>query len=78
MKQEPRVTWRLWLAIDIVTTKLDRSMGGTLGAGCEGEAGESSASAAAGMPAAAESSLFISATAAVVGGDAASFDMRRR
>ena len=31
VKQDVSATWRLWLAMDIVTTKLDKSMGGTEG-----------------------------------------------
>jgi predicted lipid-binding transport protein (Tim44 family) len=75
-----RRTCRLWLAIDMVTTKLDTSMGGTAGgASCEGEEVLTSASAVeASSPAA--SSIFAAAAAAGAAGgaEAASFDIRRR
>lgn len=74
-----RRTCRLWLAIDMVTTKLDTSMGGTAGgASCEGEEVLTSASAVeASSPAA--SSIFAAAAAGAAGGaEAASFDIRRR
>jgi hypothetical protein len=78
VKRQMRITWRLWLAMDIVTTKFDKSMGGTCVGECEGDVGAPSASAAAEVSAAAESSPSVSAAAVVGGGDAASLDMRRR
>jgi hypothetical protein len=64
-------TCRLWLAMDIVTTKLDTSMGGTVeGDVCEGDAGDSLASEAKVSAAPAFSTAGDKATVA--------FDTRRR